>query len=139
MKEALKLLHLETTPEGYVFGTMAQRCGKEGFWTTGRGKKEAEVFTYVHYVDHEKKVVWVHDSKATLNAPLLSHIFLTLPQVYRISHTHSLKISQLPCILPVLDYAPPGTVRDSIRDIKGSFIIRGHGCFLLSDKEGNLL
>jgi hypothetical protein len=135
------------TPEGFVFGTLAQRCkGKcsKGFWTTGRGKREEESYVFVSDVNHvEKRVFTVGAEKATLNAPLLSHIFNLMPEVDMIVHSHSMtsghKVRDLIKDFPVLPYAPPGTVRDSIRDIKGSFIIENHGSFCLFDKEGNLI
>jgi hypothetical protein len=129
------------TPEGYVFGTLAQRCGSEGFWTTGRGKREEESFAFVTKVDHTTRVVKTIGPKATLNAPLLSHIFLTLPEVDFIAHSHNnYKTRKFRDMnLPVLEYAPTGTVRDSIRNIQGSFIIKDHGCFLLYNKIGDLI
>jgi len=140
-----------TTPEGYVFGTIAQRnnpvtiaqrnnaIGYRGFWTTGRGKKELDSFVQVFRVNHASRRVYTYHNKATLNVPLLDHIFVTLPEVDLIVHAHVHSKFKVPEGLPVLDYAPPGTVRDSIRPITGSFIIKDHGCFLLYDKEGVLL
>lgn len=135
-----------TTPEGYVFGTVAVRnmaiaqpSGYRGFWTTGRGKKELDSFVQVFRVNHTSKRVYTYHNKATLNAPLLDHLFMTIPEAYTIVHAHVPNKIKIPESLPVLDYAPPGTVRDSIRYVKGSFIIRDHGYFLLYDKEGNLL
>lgn len=136
----------EPTPEGYVFGTIALRVKGESFLTTSRGKKELKSFVLVDKVDHEQKIVYAPNRgvpptpiKATLNAPLLDHIFKTMPYVDSILHMHD--ISNIPFErtfdksllekMPVLDYAPPGTVRDSIRDIKGSFIIKDHGWFFL--------
>lgn len=135
-----------TTPEGYVFGTVAVRnraiptpSGYRGFWTTGRGKKELDSFVQVSRVDHASRTVYTYFNKATLNAPLLDHIFVSLPEVFTIVHTHVNSKFEVPKGLPVLDYAPPGTVRDSIRDIKGSFIIKDHGSFLLYDNRGGLI
>ena len=134
---------LYTTPEGYVFGSVAQRCidlksEYKGFWTTGRGKRELNFLVRVLSVDHKNRIVHTYKDKATLNAPLLDHIFTTMPNVSRIIHAHILSKYKVPD-LPILDYAPPGTVRDSIRKVKRSFVIKDHGCFLLYDKEGILI
>jgi hypothetical protein len=150
LKERIKRFEKEggfyTTPEGYIFGTLAQRCdlirlpsGYRGFWTTGRGKKELESFVRVNEVDHTIKKVFTLETKATLNAPLLDHIFKSCSDVDSIIHAHVHSKFKVPKKLPVFDYAPPGTVRDSIRDIKGSFIIKDHGCFLLYDRENKLI
>jgi len=117
---------------GLIFGTVAVRSGS-GFVTTSRGKNELSDFTYVRGVDHRGRVVHVSGKKATLNAPLLATIFEDM-RVGEIIHYHE----QLPN-LPTFPYAPPGTVRDSIREFGGSFNIAEHGCYLVFDKEGNQL
>jgi len=118
------------TPEGYVFGTIAVRS-KDGFLTTGRGKKELDDVVYVRGVDHVNRNVHTVDHKATLNAPLLDWIFKRLRQVKHIVHLHK-QISTF----PTLPYAPPGTVRDTDREITTSFNIKNHGCFMLYDERG---
>lgn len=127
-------LKQKPSPEGYVFGTIAKRTLSGGFWTTSRGKKEATDYCFVNNVDHKNKVITCFNKKATLNAPLLDHIFKILPQVDIILHDH--KISR---IFPSLPYAPPGTERDSIRNIQGSFNILNHGSFSLYTKEKGLI
>lgn len=121
--------------EGYVFGTVAVRRG-QGFITTVRGKKSLGEQTYVTNVDHQNRVIHVvGNSKATLNAPLLSHIFNTFSNVESIVHYHEIENS-----LDTYPYAHPGTVRDSIRSLSGkSFNIEEHGCFILFDKNMNKL
>lgn len=123
----------KTTPEGYVFGTIAWRNPKDpqkGFHTTGRGKKEIDSHSYVINVNHARREVLSARSKPTLNAPLLHHLFQN-QNIDTILHFHK----QIPT-LPVLDYAPSGTVRDSIRQgIDGSFNIRNHGCYLLIETD----
>jgi hypothetical protein len=117
-----------TSPEGYVFGTVAVRWWGGQFksmLTTARGKNELDEFTTVVGIDHDNRCVNVIGNKATLNAPLLDHLFRTT-EANVIVHLHK-QIDGL----PTLPYAPPGTVRDSIREVKGSFNIAGHGCFLL--------
>lgn len=73
-------------------------------------------------VDYEKRVSYTRGGKATLNAPLLIRVgekFGNKP----VLHLHE----QLPGV-PTVPYAPPGTVRDSDRDIPGPvFNIQGHG------------
>ena len=111
---------------GYVFGTVAIKTDR-GFITTARGKNEIADITIVDYVDHGKRIVHSHDKKATLNAPLLARIFFANPSVNVIVHYHELNTG-----LPELVYAPPGTVRDSLRPVHrliGDFEIKDHGVF----------
>ena len=120
---------------GMKFGTAAWRVADGGFVTTGRGKRELDERAYVSEVDHKNHVVYIDEFlKATLNAPLLDHIFNHHGnKVQGIVHLHE----QIPG-LPTYPWAPPGTVRDSLlRPCNSSFNIEGHGCFLLLDKEGN--
>lgn len=121
------------TESGLVFGTVAMRI-EHGFLTTGRGKREVESTTVVTYVDHQRHCVYVGNAlKASLNAPLLSRL-LEDPNVDHVVHYHE-QVSGL----PTCPYAPPGTVRDTERDMHTSFNIEGHGCMLLFDREGNQL
>lgn len=122
------------TPEGLLLGTVAQRCAQGGFWTTSRGKRELEEAAYVRHVDHGTRTVYCAERKATLNAPLLERLFQAFPQLTSIVHGHVQDAS-----LPTLAYAQPGTVRDSFRDVAGSFNIEGHGCFYLYGRDGELL
>jgi hypothetical protein len=126
-----------TTDDGLVFGTAAVRNSpraEPGFWTTSRGKRELDDVAYVREVNHQQRVVTVAQGKASLNAPLLDTIFKAMPHVTAIVHGHI----QDPA-LQTLPYAQPGTVRDSQREIKGSFNIEGHGCFYLLDESGTTL
>lgn len=123
------------TPEGYVFGTIAVRAPSVGFLTTGRGKRELDDFCYVNSVDHETLTVKSTGKKATLNAPLLDYLFMRNPTVQTIVHYHE----QNPRLRLTLPYAPPGTRRDSLRYQTTSFNIEEHGCFLLLDKNLNIL
>jgi len=125
-KCAPRFTHVEG---GYIFGTVAMRDPANfsdggAFKTTGRGKKE-DTKVDVLRVDHETREVTA-TGKASLNAPLLHRIFETNKDVRYIIHFHE----QVPG-LPTFSYAPPGTVRDSMRSINTSFNIKGHGCFLL--------
>lgn len=162
---------------GFIFGTVAVRskdCGNT-FVTTTRGKKDLNTLVTVLGVDHLNREVKMHEEmatqhiKPTLNAPLLHHIFETRPDVHTIVHYHMLPKYGRPNVEPdfdceyVLPWAPPGTVRDSIRDLASEstrakinmdwleiqkrdvFFIDGHGAFLMikdGDKsvdQGNVL
>ena len=121
--------------EGYVFGTVAVKGDKGYILTTERGKKELGDMVIVRNVDHQSHTV-VSAEKPSLNTPLLDWIFKTNPKVKAIVHYHNFDgISYV----PVLPYATPGTVRDSKRDIHTSFIIEGHGTFLLLDDKLNVI
>jgi len=123
------------TEDGYVFGTVAVKVlghGGEGFITTGRGKRECDDLVYVRSVDHLSKAVYVHNGKkATLNAPLLDRIIKERECVV-VLHFHRQEPG-----LPTQEYAPPGTDRDTRRDVSTSFNVADHGCFILLDEEGN--
>lgn len=114
----------------YFFGTIAKRADS-GFYTTIRGKNTLDIdqFAYVRAVDHISKTVYASE-KVTLNAPLLAKLFEN-PHVEWIVHTHK-KIDGL----PIVKYEMPGTVKDTMRDVRKSFNIQHHGCFLMFDKEG---
>lgn len=126
------------TEEGYIFGSGAIRYGGERrhFVTTARGKNELEDFAFVHCIDHEKRKICCDTSvKASLNAPLFDSIFYTFSDVKQILHFHHQRED-----LITLDYATPGTDKDSVRDFPGpSFNIKGHGCILSYNKIGELL
>jgi phosphopantothenate---cysteine ligase (CTP) len=124
------------TPEGYTFGTIAIRGIRtsSGFLTTGRGKKELDDLVYVYDVDHVNRVVYPIGKKASLNAPLMDWIFKRNPNVSSIVHMHN-----EPTSLQTLPYAPPGTVRDTQRNVTKSFNIKGHGCFWLYNSKREVI
>jgi len=128
------------TDEGYMFGSGACRFeGKDNcFVTTARGKIEMEDFAFVERVDHkDRKVFCATPKKATLNAPLFDYIFTHFPEIRQILHFHHQRDD-----LKTLDYATPGTDKDSIREevkTSPSFNIKGHGCILSYNKMGELL
>lgn len=117
----------------YHFGCIAVRIDENSFLTTIRGKKELDEYTIVNFVDFKNHIVSVSGKKATLNAPLLSHLFKN-KNVNVVVHLHEFYPN-----LPYYEYAFPGTELDSIRENTTSFHIRYHGVFLLFDKDGNLL
>lgn len=125
-----KFLHTEA---GLIFGTVAVRS-RDGFVTTGRGKRELDSIVPVVRVDHfEKKVFVGGDGKASLNAPLLARIFENRRVEY-VVHYHEQEHG-----LPTYLYAPPGTVRDAERPNHTSFNIKEHGCMLLFASDGKQL
>jgi len=118
----------------YFFGTIAKRANSgfnSGFYTTIRGKNTLDIdqFAYVRAVDHTNKTVYASE-KVTLNAPLLAKLFEN-PNVEWVVHAHK-EIDEI----STLKYEMPGTVKDTMRDVKESFNIQHHGCILMFDKEG---
>jgi hypothetical protein len=115
---------------GMVFGTIAIRDRQSpAFFCTARGKKDmGAMLVYVVGVNHEDLVVrgGDADNKPSLNAPLLHNIFYRNPDVKAIVHFHEQIVG-----VSTLPYAPPGTQRDSKRDVHDDFNIEGHGCFLM--------
>jgi hypothetical protein len=119
---------------GLVFGTVACRIpgsGSLAFITTRRSKTEiGGGWEVVNAVYHEDMLV-VASGKASLNAPLLHWIFAHVPETKAIVHYHQAECPDL----HRLPYVPPGTRRDSQRDVRGSFSIQGHGAFLLFGED----
>lgn len=72
---------------GMTFGCFAYRLDNGQFITTSRGKKESG-FSRVISVDHEKRIIEVKNTKATLNAPLLDNVFKNNPQYKILIHSH---------------------------------------------------
>jgi len=118
---------------GYLFGTVAINSLQNNMITTTRGKDNLKEFTLVTGVDFDKQIVHTHGKKATLNAPLLYNLF-KIDGVKSIVHTHQFDES-----LPFLPYANPGTIRDSLRKVNGSFNISAHGVFKLFDESEKLI
>lgn len=125
------------------FGTVAWRATESGkpvvFVTTARGKKELTELSCVMNVDHSARTILsLKDSgkvvKASLNAPLLERIFNENDDVWGILHFHR----QEPGLV-VQPWAPPGTVRDTMRDVRKPFNVQGHGCYLYLDHSGNII
>jgi hypothetical protein len=124
---------------GRVFGSLAVPTGisggRVGWLVSPREKGEAFTSrdaTLVTEWDPTRRTVTVPEgwNKPTLNAVLLiryAQQFLNL--VTPVLHFHE----QMPG-LPTLPYAPPGTVRDNLRELPEEcsmgFNIEGHGCVL---------
>lgn len=119
---------------GRVFGAVAVTAG----WTTGwlvsprekGGMFTSKDATVISIVDYENREVRVPEGwpKPTLNAPLLIRFAAQFGH-RAVLHFHE----QVPG-LPTLPYAPPGTVRDNMRELPPvchtGFNIEGHGCVL---------
>lgn len=118
----------------YLFGSVAVRTKDNNFITTIRGKENFLEYTVVTKVNHCTHIVEVVDKKATLNAPLLSHLFenLKVKAIVHINHYFDKKITDY-------EYAFPGTEKDSLRPNHTSFNIKYHGVIYLFDEDGNLL
>lgn len=117
-----------------MFGCIAIREDK-GFVISARSKKHMLDVVYVDDVDYDKLEVKVSGKKkASLNSPLIDHIFKMTKDVKYVVHYHRCDDYK------TLEYAFPGTVRDSLRYVDGkSFCIKHHGTFLLLNSEGKIL
>jgi hypothetical protein len=127
------------TDEGYMFGSGAVKMDDSGarFVTTARGKQEMADYAFVTRVDHkERKVYCATPKRASLNAPLFHWLFTNYYGIKQILHFHHQRSD-----LETLDYFTPGTDMDSKRaEANGpSFNIRGHGCILSYNKNGELM
>ena len=118
----------------YLFGSVAIKT-TNGFITTIRGKENLKDFTIVYKVNHKEHIVEVANKKATLNAPLLHYLFENNKNIKSIVHLNG----EFDKFLPTLEYAFPGTEKDSIRDINTSFNIRHHGLVYLFNEKGELI
>jgi phosphopantothenate-cysteine ligase len=116
-----------------VFGGLLVPTGAEGYLLSPREKGEmfssADAAWLPATQNFDKhRVLVAKGLKATLNAPLLVRMWEKWrdhPQVVSVLHLHE----QLPRV-PTVPYAPPGTVRDNLRDLDHlppSFNIEGHG------------
>ena len=123
----------EVYGDKYLFGSVAVRVN-DGFITTIRGKEDLSDYAYVNYVDHINKIVSVKDKKASLNAPLLATLFedKKVDVIVHINHNYDKSLDSY-------DYAFPGSVRDSLRNLSKSFNISNHGVFYLIDRKGEII
>ena len=123
----------EVYGDKYLFGSVAVRVN-DGFITTIRGKEDLSDYAYVNYVDHINKIVSVKDKKASLNAPLLATLFedKNVDVIVHINHNYDKSLDSY-------DYAFPGSVRDSLRNLSKSFNISNHGVFYLIDSKGEII
>lgn len=106
-----------------VFGSVAVRCRHVLSLFSPREKSfgfSSDEAVMGRIVD---TTILADRGKASLNAPLLDQMLRTHPWASAVLHLHT----QLPNT-PTLPYAPPGTVRDSLRDpLPHTFNIHGHG------------
>jgi len=124
--------------QGRAFGSIAVRAEATGSMVvTPRIKSSMETSSRCPLVrvDLDERRVITNGIKATVNAPLLWKMLKNFGAASAILHLHE----ELPGV-PTLDYAPPGTVRDSIRkDLPKTFNIRGHGFIACLNRYGDIL
>jgi hypothetical protein len=94
----------------------------------------------IHHGMHEMQDgKWVESGrpvpKASMNALLLLRHLQAHPSATAVLHLHE----QLPD-RPTVPYAPPGTVRDNLREIAHlpAYNIEGHGCVIALDERGEM-
>lgn len=112
-----------------VFGSLLVPLGDgQGYFVSPRTKtalfSSKDAVWVASELDEPTRAIFIGKpgAKATLNAPLLVRMAQTYPGK-PVLHLHE----QLPDV-PTMPYAPPGTDRDSLRDIPGpAFNIEGHG------------
>lgn len=121
-----KLEYGYDTKRNMYFGCAAVRCDGNMFLVSPRAKQSINAHpVIVSSVDHDNLIINTLGGKASLNTPLLDRLFDNFHDSMTIVHTHKIDSS-----LPVYDYAFPGTVRDTIRNIKErEFTIANHGSF----------
>lgn len=128
-----------------VFGSLLVPTMAEGYLISPREKGEMFSSEDAAWVpakqDFSSERIYVAPGpKATLNAPLLVRMWEHWkhhPQVVAVLHLHE----QLPNV-PTAVYAPPGTVRDNLRDLDNlppAFNINGHGFIACLDAYGKIV
>lgn len=128
--EAVLENHGRCPQSGLLFGCIATRSINDGFVCSSRGKTDLKEFVHVAKVNHYAREVCSIQGKASLNAPLLDNLFKAHPRAKAIVHTHRTDTD-----LPRLPWAPPGTVRDSRRDLPTTnFEIEHHGIFMILEE-----
>jgi hypothetical protein len=132
-----------------VFGAIAVRTGTGALCTP---REKNETFNKLNAPDvlwptdddlRNRRVRVIHQfedgtfaplPKATMNALLLLRHLKMHPEAAAVLHLHE----QLPGV-PTVPYAPPGTVRDNMREIVGqAYNIEGHGCIVSLDERGEM-
>lgn len=123
---------------GTAFGSVAVRQPHDMMLTTPRVKHSQLTCKncVVARVDLDKRTVFTQRGlKATMNAPLLWRVLQFHGAAAAVLHLHK----ELPDV-PTYNYAPPGTVRDSIRgDLPKAFNIEGHGSVVCLNRYGDFL
>ena len=124
--------------QGQAFGSIAVRAEATGSMVVTPRIKSSMVTPDrcpTAYVNLDERRVTVNGIKATVNAPLLWKVLETWKAASAVLHLHE----ELPNV-PTLDYAPPGTVRDSLRkDLPKVFNIKGHGFVAVLNRYGDIL
>ena len=117
-------------------GCIAVRC-KNGIITSGREKTQSSFINELSFIKSIKDYkIYAVGNKASFNSSLLWALFKNNSECEAIVHYHH-EVKGI----TNLSYLPPGTEREAktYGKLKHSFNIRGHGCILLLDKEGNLI
>lgn len=124
-----------------VFGALAVRMPSGGALCSPREK--GKMFSALDAVDvapiapddiKNRTITTVNGHKATMNAFLLLRHLEQHPSATAVLHLHE----QLPDV-PTVPYAPPGTVRDNMREIVApAYNIEGHGCITILDEHGHM-
>lgn len=124
-----------------VFGALAVRMYGNGALCSPREK--GKLFSSLDAVDvapiasddiTNRTITTVNGHKATMNAFLLLRHLEQFPSATAVLHLHE----QLPDV-PTVPYAPPGTVRDNLREIVApAYNIEGHGCITILDEHGHM-
>jgi len=116
------------------FGSIAVRRSDGLALMTPRVKRDLPIYAsdcaIVEVVDMKVIVT----QKATMNAPLLWNVLKQRREAAAVVHLHGDNLS-----LPTVEYAPPGTFRDSERGaVEASFHIRHHGIVTCVRKDGSM-
>lgn len=128
--------------EPFAFGSVAVPNpigGKPGVYLVSPREK-GELFTASDAVlvrEVRGRTVHTWGGKATLNAPLLIRHLEKYPEAAGVVHYHE---DAGKGQWPVVEHAPPGTVRDNQREIPAaSYYIEGHGWIIAVDAKGEPL
>jgi hypothetical protein len=129
-------------PDGrtdHVLGSLAVRLESDSVLMSPRKKgnhfsSKDGIFVRNVFILPDNEVVTC-GGKATRNAPLLFHHLNRYPEAHAVLHLHE----QLDGV-PTVPYAPPGSVRDSVRDgVAPVFNIDRHGFVAALDAHGEFL
>jgi hypothetical protein len=141
----------------FVFGSLMMKVSDinlgDGYLVSPREKGQSfssKDAIFLEKIDFYKKIIYTYGGKATLNAPLLLNMikrtgFLTKGKVFAILHLHE-QLSDKDVL--TMDYAPPGTVRDTFRlddeyarGVKDIYKIniKHHGFVACLDENGDII
>lgn len=109
----------------------SKREAVDVLYPTADDIKQRRVRVIHHGLDHGGAL-----PKASMNAVLLLRHLQAHLSASAVLHLHT----QLGSSFPTLPYAPPGTVRDNLREISAypAYNIEGHGCIVALDERGEM-